>query len=79
MRRGECAFELSEQPCSLCGKPSGQLGTCEDSVFCPTCHALMIEIEGARDAAETSIRHAEQPTKLSMVEDEDEDEDEDDS
>lgn len=42
MRRGECAFELTEQPCVSCGKPSGQQGTCEDLIYCPGCRERFI-------------------------------------
>jgi hypothetical protein len=33
----DCKFELTEQPCIDCGKPTGELGTCADHIYCPQC------------------------------------------
>ena len=40
----DCVFDLTEQPCVLCGKPSGGLGTCRDRIFCPKCKQECMEL-----------------------------------
>lgn len=33
----ECRFELKELLCMDCKRPTGNLGTCADSDYCPDC------------------------------------------
>jgi len=69
MRRGECAFELREQPCVSCEKPTGQLGTCEDSIFCAECRQVLVMADCEREVADAFIRLAEEPVRISIVDD----------
>ncbi len=72
MRRGECAFELREQLCVECGKPSGQEGTCEDVIYCRDCRDERVALDP--DVVYGLIRVAEDPPTLALVDDgEDED------
>lgn len=57
----ECRFELMEQPCIECKKPSGELGTCADLIYCPKCKQKFTELNNDNiDSAKVFIKLAEE-------------------
>jgi len=63
MSGNQCEFELTEQPCVECGKPSGEIGTCIDVVHCPKCRQMYIDLIGEDEARELFASVAEYPAR----------------
>jgi hypothetical protein len=52
----ECKFELSEIRCVECGKPTGDIGTCDDRAYCSECRTIFEKLKGKNAFARYVVR-----------------------